>query len=159
MVIARDQRLVNVDRVGDGLAETVTLENHVEELCCLAVVTGEKWVGDGLQADGLLSTRTKLVCGGGRESPRCFRTWEAPLLYTCGPSPSSSCKDQWKAMRLGGISRLTQEPCPLSLGLQEPLYLFADAMMKALRCNVGRCVSDLHFPPAAQEAGQGREES
>lgn len=57
-------------------------------------------------------------------------------------------------MRLGGISRLTQEPCPLSLGLQEPLYLFADAMMKALRCNVGRCVSDLHFPSAAQEAGR-----
>lgn len=57
-------------------------------------------------------------------------------------------------MRLGGISRLTQEPCPLSLGLQEPLFLFAGAMMKAVRCNVGRCVSDLHFPCAAQEVGR-----
>ena len=38
---------------------------------------------------------------------------------------------------------------PLSPGLQDPLYLFADAMMKALCCNVGRCVSDLHFPSSA----------
>lgn len=30
MVVTRDQRLVDVDRVGDGLAETVTLENHGE---------------------------------------------------------------------------------------------------------------------------------
>lgn len=47
---------------------------------------------------------------------------------------------------------------PLSLGLQEPLFLFADAMMKALRCNVGRCVSDLHFPSSAQEAGRKAEQ-
>lgn len=66
--------------------------------------------------------------------------------------------EQWKAMRLEGISRLMQEPCPLSLGLQEPLFLFADAMMKALRCNVGRCVSDLHFPSSAQEAGRKAEQ-
>lgn len=41
VIIARDQRLVDVDRVGDGLAETVTLENHVEELCCLVMVACE----------------------------------------------------------------------------------------------------------------------
>lgn len=62
VVIARDQRLVNVDRVGDGLAETVTLENHVEELCCLVMFAGDRWI-----RDGWLRTRTKLVCSGKRE--------------------------------------------------------------------------------------------
>lgn len=61
-------------------------------------------------------------------------------------------------MRPGGISRLTQEPCRCHSGFRSPLYLFADAMMKALRCNVGRCVSDLHFPSSAQEAGRKAEQ-
>lgn len=51
MVVTRDQRLVNVDRVGDGLAETVTLENHGEELFCVVRDAGETWIRAGLQVD------------------------------------------------------------------------------------------------------------
>ena len=43
VVVTRDQGLVNVDRVGDGLAETVTLENHGDKLCRLVRDAGEKW--------------------------------------------------------------------------------------------------------------------
>jgi hypothetical protein len=43
VVVTREQGLVNVDRVGDGLAETVTLENHGDKLCRLVRDAGEKW--------------------------------------------------------------------------------------------------------------------
>ena len=45
VVVARDQGLVDVDRVGDGLAETVTLENHGEELSRLVGDAGDGWIG------------------------------------------------------------------------------------------------------------------
>lgn len=32
VIVGCDEWLVNVDRVGDGVAETVTLENHLEGL-------------------------------------------------------------------------------------------------------------------------------
>lgn len=45
VVVTRDQGLVDVDRVGDGLAETVTFENHGDKLFRLARNAGEKWAG------------------------------------------------------------------------------------------------------------------